>query len=352
MAGGPDRRSPRDWGRPRRPTHLLRWYPPAWRDRYGEEMLTFLDDRYGPGPLPLPALWSLLTAALHERARHAGLIGNRVPVTDRVRAGVLVVLGAWTAFVVALLSFAKLSEHFHAATPAVSVLGSERWGAVSVLPSPHSPWIANAAFTLLEVIWVLAGVAVVGGAALAVPAFRRFLRAGGWPCIRGHVLRAGMATFALVILTVPLLAWAHHLNWPQRNGQLAVYGVVVLGWAALVATCLVLWTAAAIAAARRMDIPWVVLFIQAMMAVGVAAAMVVMLVLTALWWGSLAFHAPWVVRLPGAEGGAVHWYLGAQGGPWNLWLACTVGLMAVSAAGGLLGAARIAGVWSTSRRQT
>lgn len=72
-------------------------------------------------------------------------------------------------------------------------------------------------------------------------------------------------------------------------------------------------------------------------------------VLTAVWWGAVAVNAPWALRLPPDDGGGVVPYLG-KGGAWNLPLACTALLMAVSAAGGLLGAARIAGVWSTSRR--
>jgi hypothetical protein len=331
----------------RRQTGLLRWYPAAWRERYGEEFLAFLEDRYGTGPLPLPAWWSLLAGGLRERARHAGLIGDRVPVTERVRAGVLVVLAAWTGFVVAAFSFAKFSEDFRSASPRVTLSGR---GVSSVFIHPPDPGIASAAFTLLEVVLGLAAVAVVGGAALAVPAFWRFLRAGGWPSIRGHVVRASVATMALVITTMPLLTWAHHLTWPQRNGQLAVYGAVVLGWGGLIALCLALWTAAAIAAARRMDIPWVVLFFQAMVAVGVAASMVVMLLLTSVWWASVAVNAPWVLRLPqNTLGGAVP-YMGGSGGAWNLWLASIVGLMAVSTAGAVMGAARIAGVWSTSRR--
>ncbi|MBO0693334.1 MAG: hypothetical protein J2P58_10595, partial [Acidimicrobiaceae bacterium] len=62
-------------------------------------------------------------------------------------------------------------------------------------------------------------------------------------------------------------------------------------------------------------------------------------------------NAPWVQRLPGTLASPrIAPFLGSGGGTWNLWMAATVGLMAVSAAGGLLGAARIAGVWSTSRR--
>ncbi len=42
---------------------LLRWYPPAWRDRYADEIAFYMEDRYGPGRLPLAARLSLAFGA-------------------------------------------------------------------------------------------------------------------------------------------------------------------------------------------------------------------------------------------------------------------------------------------------
>ena len=34
---------------PARPNRLPRWYPPAWRERYGEELLLYMQHSFGPG---------------------------------------------------------------------------------------------------------------------------------------------------------------------------------------------------------------------------------------------------------------------------------------------------------------
>ena len=94
----------------------LRWYPRQWRARYGDELAALLDEEYGDH-LPVSARFGLVTGGLRQRARASGLAGDSVPAPERVRAGALVVLAAWIAFVVAGGSFAKLSEHFDEALP-------------------------------------------------------------------------------------------------------------------------------------------------------------------------------------------------------------------------------------------
>lgn len=47
----------------------LRWYPPAWRRRYGEELIALLEDTYADGPLPLGCRMSLFRSAMTERVR-------------------------------------------------------------------------------------------------------------------------------------------------------------------------------------------------------------------------------------------------------------------------------------------
>ena len=58
---------------------LLRWYPPAWRDRYGEEFLVFMHDSFGAGRPPLTARLSIVVGGLRERARRSGLSGDSAP---------------------------------------------------------------------------------------------------------------------------------------------------------------------------------------------------------------------------------------------------------------------------------
>jgi hypothetical protein len=54
---------------PRTARQVLRWYPLAWRRRYGEELVALLDDTYGEGPLPTRCRVSLFCSAITERVR-------------------------------------------------------------------------------------------------------------------------------------------------------------------------------------------------------------------------------------------------------------------------------------------
>ena len=55
---------------PRDARRVLRWYPVAWRRRYGEELIAMLDDTYGAaGELPRRTRMSLIRSGLTERIR-------------------------------------------------------------------------------------------------------------------------------------------------------------------------------------------------------------------------------------------------------------------------------------------
>ncbi len=295
---------------------LLRWYPPAWRDRYGEELVVYMEDRFGPGKAPLAARLSLVAGGIRERSRRSGLTGDGVPSPDRVRAGTLMVLGSWTAFVIAGSSFAKLSEHFDSSLPDGSV-------------AHHLP---NLAYTVVQTVAGVAALMVIAGAALALPAFVRYLRSGGWPSIRGHVIRAAASTVLAAGVTPPLLVWAQHLNDHQRNGGLSWYGTLFLTWAALVAVTLMLWTVVAVAAARQVTFSRSLLVAEAGLAVAVAVAMVVILTATTLWWATMADHGPSFLS-------------GDPSSPLNARLVSTVALMTLAAATATSGVIRIVRSW-------
>jgi hypothetical protein len=48
---------------------VLRWYPSAWRRRYGQELVALLEDTYGDQPLPLRCQLSLIHSGTRERVR-------------------------------------------------------------------------------------------------------------------------------------------------------------------------------------------------------------------------------------------------------------------------------------------
>jgi hypothetical protein len=301
----------------------LHWYPRTWRTRYGDELIALLDDEYG-SHFPARVRLSLVTGGLLQRARQSGLIGDSAPPADGVRAGALVVLAAWIAFVIAGASFAKFSEHFDEALP-------HRNGAHTV---------PDVSFTVLQTVASVAGILVVAGGLLAVPSLVRFLRSGGWTSVRGHLLRAVVCTALTAAATVPLLLWAHHLSPHQRNNGIHWYGALFLIWGGLIVITLTLWTVAAVAVGRRLELPKAILTAEAAFAAVIAAAMVVMVGATLVWWAAMAMDAPTYLHAsPG----------GAPGSPWDIWLVTTVALMVAAMGAAAVGVARELREWAKMR---
>ncbi len=285
----------------RRTGLLLRLYPREWRERYGselEELISQTSGGRGPGPR---ATVDLVASALRERLYAAGLAGD-APAGVRVRGGALLVLWAWLGFVFAGLSLQKLSEHWQAAVPSTG----------RALPST--------AFDALVVTSVLASGLVLLAIAAALPSLASFLRAGGWPQLGKLVRRSVGITAAAIGATVVLVAWAHGLDARQRNGHDLAYTAGFVGWALIVAACLISWTRAAGAALRRIDLPAATLRLDAWIAAGVTVAMVLMTALTIVWWAELPAGAPAAVD--------------------SARLALTTALMAASSSLGAVGTAR------------
>lgn len=236
---------------------LLRWYPPAWRVRYGEELLALLEDELGERRPPAPMAVSLRWAGLRERLHASGLTGDHRPAADRMRAASLLVLCAWAACMVAGASFSKASEHFAGALPT----GSQ------ALPQD--------AFDAVVALGVLGGCLVLLGAALALPAFRRLVSGyEGRRFVRRHVVRAGALTALTAVALVPLSLWAHHLDGSQRNGANGVNVGALVVWSFMAVASLALWTGAAVAVVRRLDLSGRVLRAEALLAVALQVAMV------------------------------------------------------------------------------
>ncbi|MCU4184318.1 hypothetical protein K6U06_08085 [Acidiferrimicrobium sp. IK] len=224
----------------------------------------------------------------------------------------LMVLVSWTAMVVAGASFAKLSEHFDDAL-------SNGAG------SRHLP---DLSYTFIQAAAGVAGLIVIAAAGLTLPTFLRFLRSGGWPAIRAHVMRAAGSTLLTAVTSVPLLVWAHGLSPHQRNGGSAGYGILFGVWAAFVVVTLALWAVLAVVAARNVAFSRSLLAAEAGMAVGVALAVVDILAATTLWWVLVAQRAPAFLS-------------GGSATPLSVRLVVTVAVMALAAVAAVAGAVRI-----------
>ncbi len=293
---------------------LLRWYPRAWRERYAQEFVSYLEDTLCGAAPTRRFRASIALAGLRERSHDLGLVGTRRSASDQTRAGSLVVLGSWSLMVVAGSVLVKTAEHFAAAMP----------------PSARSG--AQLAYDAIAAAAVIAAAFFVAGALIVVPSFFRFIRSGGWVRVRTHVLRS---LFALALTTTGLLAlasWAHHLTAHQRNGGDPWYSGIVLTFALIAVATVALWTLSVFDVVRRLELTSRVLRIESTFAQGVAAMVIAISVAAGVWWHQVGEHAPWFLQ------GSPH---GASASPITLPLILVGSAMAVSSLLAMLGVLRI-----------
>jgi len=297
---------------------LLRWYPPSWRARYGEELTALLDDVRDDEGLSFAGAMSLRRAGLAERWSASGLTGTARPPGERLRAGSIAVLCGWALMMVAGASVAKASEHF-----------------ASVLPATDRT-LAQISIDTVTAGGVV-GVAIVAtGAVGCVPAFVRFLRAGGWRDVARVIAGAVASTVVTASALVGLVIWAQHLDWLQRNGGDPAYTLAFMTVMAMGVITLTMWTVVAVTSVNRIRLDAPTLRLEGACALGLTVAMAMVTAGSITWLAQMALHAPWFIR--GTSSGGVA----------TLWLArlvVTVVAMLTAAGVGLLGSVRVVRSW-------
>src|SRR5262249_23620946 len=146
----------------------------------------------------------IVRGAVVERVRALGLRG--LPPQDRAREGSLLVLYAWTLFVLGGFGVQRASEHWPAATPA------------------GKQGLPQAAFDVLLAAAGAGSVLVLVGVAVALPRLAALVREGGWAQIRRPILVAVVLTALAAAATAGVAAWAHSLAPGSRNGADHAYG--------------------------------------------------------------------------------------------------------------------------------
>jgi hypothetical protein len=253
---------------------LLRWYPAVWRARYGDEMVALMEDTYGNEPVPARSRLGLVRAGLTERLVEMGLGSGDQGPADRLRGGALLVLCAWGFFVIGGSIFAKAAEGWMLVTPqSVPLLPGLGYGSVVVAAG-------------------IGALVIAVGAAVALPAFRGFLGAGGWSQVRRPILRAVVVTAMTVLVGAGVRIWAPHLDFSQRNGAYWPYSVIFLVFGAFVAATIAAWTVATLRTVRLLDLPAWVLRLEGRLALVLTVAMIVIAGGASVWWGAEATDAP------------------------------------------------------------
>jgi hypothetical protein len=190
----------------RRARRLLRWYPPSWRARYGEEFAELLLAELEERPRSWRRTANVVASGLLARCTLAGLTSHELSPPEQFRAG-LASLGCALA---ALLGFGLFL---------LSQLATG-WQWAATRP-------ANAATGTLVMAAAAAGLLLIGLAA-AVPL--------GWQAAviaRSNARLARPAMAALGCATVLVCGARHFENgWPGTGGVGAEHGLVPGGLAA------------------------------------------------------------------------------------------------------------------------
>jgi hypothetical protein len=240
-----------------KPASLLRWYPRAWRERYGEELLALIQDNLEEGrpawPLQLSVIWGGL-AERGRQARHAATASFQRPSWSD-RWGTILAAGLVCGFLP---------------------------GGLTSPPSAARAWQQAVGLDAAVAAVALTGALVLAGGLAAFPALVRFLRAGGWPKIRRRVGWAAGATAVAGggLILVSGSDWRAQLNvsWASLAGLL-VTGLAITG-------AIGLWSATATATARHLTLAPRVRAAQLVLGAVLPTAVRAVIATLALWWAA------------------------------------------------------------------
>ena len=281
----------------KRAARLLRWYPRAWRARYGEEFAALLTADLAERPRSAARTADVIRGGLVARLAGAGLCGcaPRAPELARahVRAGLAslaccaaVFLGVGGAIWSQLVIGWQWSAPHTAGTAVATFVMT---GTVLVLA-------ALALIAALPVAWIVAtrlsrgqarGLAVpsalfLAGLAVMIVGGRHF--PNGWPGTGGHpwarigLVPGGVAAFSWAATLSVSSFWAH-------PAALAAFPAAELTWMALSPLALACLVAGAATAVRRAELSPALLRFEGRLGVAACGTMAVFLGGGCAWLG-------------------------------------------------------------------
>ncbi len=278
-------------GARRRATHLLRWYPREWRQRYGEEFVELLVEELEERPRSLLRGIDVVRSGLLARLAVAGLGGRSLDPVDHGRRSLAAFGCAVSLFLtVALAIWAQLSIGWQWSAPdtvattlamiimtvAVAVIG-----AASTVCAAPVIWLALRNQTTrptLPEVWPL--LLVVGGLSVLIMGTHHF--ANGWPGTGGHpwphqgIVPGGVAAFAWASTLFVTSYWLH----PAALGAFPGAEVTWMLASPLALLCTVLGGTKVV---RRLEFSDGLLRFERAMGFVVATAMTVFVAGASLW---------------------------------------------------------------------
>jgi hypothetical protein len=198
----------------RRAARLLRWYPPAWRARYGDEFAELLIAEFAEQPRSWRRAADVARGGLLARLTGAGLTSHELAPPEQVRAGLATAVCSLAAFL----------------APGVAMWSQLTVGWEWAPPSATATRVAMVAMSAAALL--LAVLVVLAVPPLAVATARGMAR-GQARRLRGPLLLAAAGA-------VVLAAGSHHFQnaWPGTGGHfwaqqgLVPAGVAAFSWAA------------------------------------------------------------------------------------------------------------------------
>jgi hypothetical protein len=275
----------------RRAARLLRWYPRAWRARYGDEFTELLIADISERPHATARTFDVVRGGIVARLADAGLCGFPVAIeTGRQVRASLVSLGCALAVFLA----------FGAAMWSQLTIGWE-WSAPAGTAAVATV-VTSAAILAFLVLGVLAALPVLGTAAkriarhqaegLLVPSVVLLIATtaavsggrhfeNGWPGTGGHhgLVPGGLAAFCWASTLSVSSYWAH-------PAALAAFPAAELAWMAVSPLAVACAVTGAAVLVRRTELSPGILKFETRLAAAACAVMVVFLAGCCCWVGT------------------------------------------------------------------
>ena len=247
---------------------LLRWYPHAWRERYGEEFLAMVEDTLDGRPPGWRLRLAVAGYGLRERGHQARRAGGRVlPGLARGFAG-----GPGSVVIVAGYLLAILPHE---------------------LGKPPARQ-AGVALDVLTALIALAGPALLAGGLAALPALVRLLRAGGRPKVRRKIAWAAGATVTAGAGMAWLTLWSRTSSLDPLNASPA-YACGLLATLLALGVALDQWAATAAAIARRLALAPRLRAAETMLGAVAVPAIVILAGADMIWYSVISSSFFWLV---------------------------------------------------------
>jgi hypothetical protein len=270
----------------RRAVRLLRWYPKAWRARFGDEFAELLIADIRERPRSWARTADVARGGIVARLAGAGFCGCAPEASEQVRTSLAALAcsaAAFLGFGAAVWSQLAIGWQWSEPDTATTV-------AMMVMSAAMAAFVLLAVLAALPVAWSLArgrarspavpAALFLAGAAVVFFGGRHF--GNGWPGTGGHpwghlgLVPGGIAAFAWACTMSVSSYWAH-------PGALAAFPAAELAWMTVSPLAVAGAVGGVAQAVRRAALPLRVLRFEAGLGVAACAAMVVFLG-GCCWW--------------------------------------------------------------------